>query len=205
QPDMLTIDYAAGAFAVPGGIKFAGGNGARPDTIVARGDADMILTNSELTLLAGGANLAVAFTGVEAAQLTGGVGDNSLDASGFSWQTTLTGGSGDDQLIGGAGVDRVYGGSGDDRLTGMAGNDLLDGGNGFDTLVEAGNVDFALSNTRLTGLGSDILRSLEAAELTGGDGDNMINASRFTGSVILDGGAGNDVLVGGVLDDILIG
>jgi CSLREA domain-containing protein len=205
QPDILTINYAAGAFAIPGGIKFSAGGGAPRDVIAARGDADMILTGSNLTLLGGGVNLELTLAGVEAAQLTGGVGDNLLDASGFSGPTTLNGGSGDDQLIGGAGVDRVFGSSGDDRLTSMAGNDLVDGGSGFDTLVETGDVDFTLLNTRLTGLGSDTLRAIEAAELSGGDGDNLINASRFAGPVILDGGAGNDVLVGGALDDILIG
>lgn len=205
QVDVLTIDFAAGAFAVPGGIKFAGGTGAPRDMVAARGDADMILTDDELTVLGSGVNLALAFTGVEAAQLTGGVGDNLLDASGFNGPTTLSAGSGDDQLIGGSGIDRLFGSSGDDRLTSMAGNDLVDGGSGFDTLAEVGDVDFTLFAARLTGLGSDTFRSIESAELTGGDGDNVINAGRFAGPVILDGGAGNDVLVGGASDDILNG
>ncbi len=89
-----------------------------------------------------------------------------------------------------------------DTLTGSPGDDTLNGGLGIDRLLESGNVNFTLTDNSLTGLGTDILSGIEQAQLTGGTGKNTINASAFTlGSVILDGGAGNDILTGGSGND----
>src|SRR5207248_2687306 len=83
---------------------------------------------------------------------------------------------------------------------------VLAGGLGTDTVVESGNVNFVLTNSSLTGPGQDTLSSIEQASLTGGVGNNVLNASAFTaGSVTLDGGAGNDTLHGGAGNDVLIG
>src|SRR5262249_20782360 len=41
--------------------------------------------------------------------------------------------------------------------------------------------------------------------LIGDDGNNLLDARGFAGSVTLDGGAGNDVIDGGAYDDILTG
>jgi Ca2+-binding RTX toxin-like protein len=51
----------------------------------------------------------------------------------------------------------------------------------------------------------DLISGFERAELSGGGGDNRINASLFTGSVRLSGEGGNDTLIGGSFDDVLIG
>ena len=64
----------------------------------------------------------------------------------------------------------------------------------------------SLTNITLTGLGTDTFTNIESAALTGGIGNNTLNASAFTlGSVTLDGGAGNDFLTGGSQNDTLTG
>lgn len=121
----------------------------------------------------------------------------------------LVGGDGDDVLLGGSGRDSIEGNDGDDTLSGELDNDSLDGGAGtLDRLEESGNVDFKLTNTSLTGLGTDIIKAntIENVMLTGGVGNNRLDTSRFTlGTVALDGAQGNDVLLGGSKDDLLIG
>lgn len=150
--------------------------------------------------------------------------------SGEADSDRLSGGSGSDFLIGGTGADRLQGdegqdyldggpendtldgGAGNDLLSGWSGDDLLDGGEGIDTVVESPenyglrDVEFVLTNTTLTGNGSDRLVSIERVLLTGDDGNNALNAAQFTtGTVHLDGGKGNDRLWGGAGGDRLIG
>ncbi|MBD2069454.1 serine hydrolase [Leptolyngbya sp. FACHB-671] len=136
--------------------------------------------------------------------IRGGTGNDALRGEGGN--DSINGDAGNDQLWGGTGNDILYGGEGIDGLHGGTGNDVLHGGNGFDSVQEIGNVNFTLTNTRLTGLGTDTLLSMESAYLTGGSGANIINASAFTnGTVWLDGRVGNDQLRGGSSHDILNG
>jgi Ca2+-binding RTX toxin-like protein len=111
----------------------------------------------------------------------------------------------DDLLAGTTSADSLVGGDGNDTLTGGLGNDTLDGGNGTDRLTELGNVNFQLSDTKLTGLGTDTLAGVEEANLSGGIGNNKLDAGAFSGSVTLTGAAGNDTLTGGAGDDLLDG
>jgi hypothetical protein len=108
-------------------------------------------------------------------------------------------------LNGGAGNDTIFGSDLDDEISGGLGNDLLNGLDGNDRLVESANVNFKLTNTKLTGLGTDTLANIEEASLTGGASNNKLDASAFTGDVTLSGGAGNDTLLGGAGDDALLG
>ena len=62
------------------------------------------------------------------------------------------GGDGNDSLCGAAGADTLCGGAGNDTLKGLLGDDSLDGGTGIRTLAETANVNFVLTNTRLTGI-----------------------------------------------------
>ncbi len=127
----------------------------------------------------------------------------------------LTGTQQDDVLTGNAGANVISGGEGSDRIQGGGGRDTLDGGGGVnaagqpfeDTLVEARDADITLLPDSLTfnGVVEDALSGFEAAELTGGAGNNTLDASGFDGDVRLDGAAGNDILRGGPEDDILIG
>ena len=177
-----------------------GGTGI--DTVKESGNVNFTLTNTTLTGLG-----TDTLTSIESATLTGGVGNNTINASAFSLGSViLDGGTGDDNLTGGSGNDSLLGGDGNDSLRGGLGNDSLNGGLGTDRVSELGNVNFTLTNSTLTGLGIDTLNSIETATLTGGVGNNTINASTFSlGSVTIDGGAGDDILTGGSRNDALIG
>ena len=74
------------------------------------------------------------------------------------------------------------------------------GGSGTDTVIANGNTNWTLTNTSLTAGGGGVLQlsSIEAASLTGGVGNNILNASLFSGNVTFYGQAGNDTLSGGL-------
>ena len=104
--------------------------------------------------------------------LYGNAGNDLL--SGGSAGDQLFGDAGDDELDGGSGNDRLEGGDGNDRLLGVTGNDVLEGGPGNDALD---GFD-----------GDDILR--------GGDGNDFLGESRFGDDRELNGGPGDDVILG---------
>ena len=81
----------------------------------------------------------------------------------------------------------------------------MNGGNGVDVLVEQADASLTLTNTGLTGIGTDTLSSLELADLIGGAGNNTIDTSAFSGPVTLDGAGGDDHLTGGPLNDAVSG
>lgn len=136
--------------------------------------------------------------------IRGGTGNDTLRGEGGN--DSINGDAGNDQLWGGTGNDILYGGEGSDGLHGGTDNDVLHGGNGFDSVQESGNVNFTLTNTRLTGLGTDTLLSVESAYLVGGSGANIINASTFSNGIVwIDGRTGNDQIRGGSSHDILNG
>lgn len=159
--------------------------GAGSDRLIAPiYSANSVLTNTSLNNDGGICTL----SGIEQASLTCSSGSGQLvDASTFSGTVSIEGGSGNDTLMGG---------KGSDVLTGGNGNDHLVGGPGVDRVVESGNVNFTLSNTSLTGLGTDVLSGIERASLTGGPGDNTFNIASFTGAATLAGAAGSDTLIG---------
>jgi Ca2+-binding RTX toxin-like protein len=173
--------------------------GAGIDLVRERDDVNFTLTDGQLT--GPGTD---SLSGIERASLTGGVGANRLDASGFrSGPVVLDGGAGNDTLIGPAEagsfqtVGRFH-----NVLIGGEGDDTLIGGAGVDSVTEAGNVDLTLTDTQLTGRGTDRLSGIELAHLGGGDGANRLDVSGFTGSrTILDGRGGDDTLVGGAAVD----
>lgn len=139
--------------------------------------------------------------------LNGSIDGSNIDATRFegSYPSLIFGGAADNILLGTSGNDYLHGGSGDDSLTGRGGNDILDGGDGKDRIVETGDTNFILTNTSLTGNGTDTLKRIEEASLTGGASNNTLDASAFTGSVILNGAAGDDILRGGSGNDTLTG
>ena len=120
---------------------------------------------------------------------------------------TLDGRGDDDVLRGTAQVDRFYGGGGDDSITGNGSQDVT-------VVMRDANVTLAdtsastASMTVAQGLltETDSLTGTFDAEITTGDGANTIDASGYTlGSLIADGGDGNDTIRGGSRDDILTG
>jgi Ca2+-binding RTX toxin-like protein len=168
-----TLNGGAGNDTLEGGEgsdTLIGGTGF--DTVIQTVDNDMTLSNTALTGLGNDS-----LTSIEAAILTGGAGDNTLDANLFSGYATLYGMDGDDVLIGGSNADILSGGDGNDTLEGGLGDDSLYGGADYDTVIQTGDVDMTLSDTQLTGLGTDTLGSIEAVVLTGGAGDNTFTFS----------------------------
>lgn len=156
------------------------------------------------------------FGGSEADLIEGGDGNDSIVAAGAD--DTVTGGDGNDTLKGASGKDSLDGGAGDDSLlgqgttgdtlTGGVGDDVLDGGSGNDIIIESTDVNLFLSTTALAGLGVDTLISVERALLSGGAGNNRIEATGFAPSLVsvtLLGGGGNDTLLGTIGNDVLGG
>jgi|GEM_PF-4968582 len=136
--------------------------------------------------------------------LTGGVGDDIL--YGGSEFDVLHGQNGNDLLEGFEGNDALYGEKHNDTLKGGKGNDILNGGMGYDKLIESGDVNFTLTNTKLEGQGMDAISQIESAHLIGGAGNNTIDASGATNiKTKLVGGAGNDTLMGSQMSDSIYG
>ena len=155
--------------------------------------------------------------------VSGGDGDDTM--AGGNDNDTLRGQADNDNAIGGSGADLIEGGNGNDSLDGGSGNDTLKGEAGNDTLsggadddsIDGGaaetdrvielptNANFTLTDTSLTGLGTDVLVSIEEASLRGGSGPNVLNATAFSGNTTLHGGdgSGKDTLQGGSGNDSL--
>ena len=159
-----------------------GGNGL--DVLSQASDTDQVLTNSTLTGYGNDTH-----SSFERVQLAGGVGDNRLDAQAFT-----------------SGSVELDGGDGNDTLIGSQSNDTLIGGSGTDQVEQSVDGDQVLTNTQLTGRGNDTLSSIESGVLSGGSSANLITAEAFTnGPVTLDGGSGNDTLIGSPASDSLTG
>ncbi len=127
-------------------------------------------------------------------KLYGGLEDDSIN--GFERNDYLYGRGGNDTLLGGAGNDNLYGGEGDD---------YIDGGEGFDIIRDTADVNFTLTDTQLIGNGTDSFVNIERAILSGGNSDNIIDASAYSENTYLYGRAGNDTLKGGSRHDYLYG
>ena len=182
--------------------------GGGDDTLSIGRDSNMTLKDGQLDIATPAA--AIKFQNFEQVSLRGGVGNNRLDASAFHGRVSLFGDAGNDILIGtpnadslsdNVGNDTLIGNGGNDTLWGGDGNDSLDGGDGtdqvFEVLPTTGSTGFVLTNTTLSGRGSDKLLSIEGAELRGRGGDETFNIGAWTGrgTNSLFGNGGNDTVV----------
>jgi Ca2+-binding RTX toxin-like protein len=156
-----------------------------------------------------------------------GLGGNDY-IDGGSGNDVLYGDDGDDILIGGAGADRLYGGNGDDTFVISGSNDVSDkfyGGDGTDKILVAGSAAVTLAGFNAAassievweGNGNAVLGTSKAnvfdfsalesvtdlLYVDGGKGNDTIIGTKFNDD--LRGGAGNDLLHGGDGDDVLIG
>jgi len=130
---------------------------------------------------------------------------NPLIFSVGSRRDTIYGQAGNDYLRGQEEDDILWGA---DEMLGVVGSgddDVVDGGLGIDEIRQTVNSHQTLTNTLLTGQGSDQLISIERAILTGGDSNNTLDAIAFTGPTRLFGEGGDDMLFGGANDDELDG
>jgi hypothetical protein len=131
--------------------------------------------------------------------LTGNDQANSLN--GGDGADVLNGGGGSDSLSGGTGNDVIDAGAGSDTVTGDSGNDVIDGGVGIDSIsyksaLAAVNIDLAL------GTASSIAAN-DAAKIGVDDLIDLENVIASNYNDIVKGGAGANVLTGGLGTDSL--
>lgn len=205
----FALPEAGGAFTIDAG------DGA--DHLNSTGDANFTLSDADLaTTGPEGGGSAVLNSTVETAVLTGGDSSNTIDASGFTGETTLVGGAGNDTLTGGQSNDDIYGGTGSDLViwtTGL-GSDRVEGGagesdqievttgDGDDTVVLTAGSDsdpnnptrVALQVSNAAGTSVLDLASIEDATLVLGDGADSLQVNDLAGTHLrsLDANLGND-------------
>lgn len=144
--------------------------------------------------------------------LNGGLGNNTLTESAnvnFTLSNSSLIGVGTDSLSN-LQIANLKGGSSNNTLTvsSWTGSGTIDGVAGVDRIVAIRNAHMILSDTalRAENFGTLNLLGIETANLSGGTGANVIHAEAFTlGSVTLQGGNGDDVLIGGTKNDSLVG
>ena len=190
-PDINPPSPPSGPIPIPYpnvGMVLDGGEGF--DTFKQKVDADYLLTDDSLQVKIGGESLESKVIKMDAAELTGGESSNVFDAS-ASKQIKV----------------RLDGLGGDDTLIGGALDDLLLGGEGSDIIKLAGDTDVkVLEDKQIKGLGTDTFDEVEGLKIQGGESGNTLDAAFWKyGPVTLEGLGGNDVLIGGALDDVLIG
>lgn len=131
--------------------------------------------------------------------ITGGNGADTID--GVSADDAIFGKGGNDILLGGLGRDILDGGAGDDRLDGGLGEDLLNGGAGLDTATYA-TLKVAVTADLGAGTATYLNKATTETDLLV-DVENLIGGSghdRLVGdaaSNVIEGGLGNDTLIGG--------
>src|SRR5262249_14911384 len=201
QFDRLTLDYGFGVFVKP--VTFDGGAGVT-DLIAISADGNFTLTGTQsFATVTATVGSSVTLVGVERAALTGGAGNNVLDAGGFTGSVTLTGGDGNDTLTAAAGIDVLDAGGGNNSIISRTGgDDAIHGGTGDDdydldpgstiTMTDAGGN----ATIRLGGIGAGGV----SVTLGGSDGTVVElgvpapGAINIVGSIeTVLGTAGNDV------------
>lgn len=178
------------------------------DNVKTSADVNQTLTNNQVAF-AGIPTDTITLIAIEHAWLSGGVSNNTLDATQFTLGgVTLMGGLGSDTLLGtafddvlsagittdGTGLDLML-----DSLNITDGSDSLVGGDGRDTLNGNGGND-----TIVAGLGDDcVIGGAGNDSVDGGDGNDNVQGNG--GADILLGGIGIDTLDGGENTDTLRG
>ncbi|PZR85050.1 MAG: hypothetical protein DI537_31610 [Stutzerimonas stutzeri] len=181
------------------------------EILLGAGDDKLTATDIEDDLVVdAGAGNDIVLAGAGDDLVRGGAGDDDLD--GGDGDDALQGGDGNDRLRGGAGDDFLLGGAGNDTLAGGEGNDRFDGGDGVDTAdysaeTDDVSVDLSTGTANGDGVGLDTLTGIE--NVTGGAGEDVLIGNDLAN--ILDGGAGDDRIVigagdtakGGAGDDVI--
>ncbi len=157
--------------------------------------------------------------GSGADMLDGGPGNDMLFGEGGA--DILHGGDGDDTLTGGTGDDQVFGDADNDRLIWNPGdgNDINEGGSGNDTVEVNGGNGAEVFTTTANGTRVRFDRvspapffldigTCEKLVLNANGGDDQFSATGNLAPLIqitVDGGPGNDTLLGSNGNDVLIG
>ncbi|MGH6614979.1 beta strand repeat-containing protein [Sphingomonas sp.] len=191
------------------------------DTIIeAAGEGSDTINASLSFILAAGLQIEV----LNAYRVDGSGNALAMDLTGNEYQQSINGNNAGNVLSGLGGMDYLYGNGGGDTLYGGEGNDVLDGGTGGDRMYGGtGDDSYFIESSldrviELDGEGLDTVFSTVSFSLVGSgveqlflSGDAAINATgnalnnNMRGNVaanILDGGIGNDQMLGGAGDDI---
>jgi Ca2+-binding RTX toxin-like protein len=220
---------AAGAILVNGGaVNIVGGaptvaNTALIQTFGLSGNDTITMNESNGALPAakifggGGSDTIVGGSGGD--QLFGQSGDDNLQGKGG--QDLSFGGSGNDDLTGGDADDEAFGQNGSDEMIWNPGDDtdLNEGGGGVDTvIVNGGNGDEQFTTTangtrvrfdRINPAPFSIdIGTSESLVLNANGGNDSFSATGNLAALIqitVDGGTGNDTLLGSNGADLLIG
>ena len=213
--DQINDETSNGGGTLVGG----GGNdiiygGTDTDSIDGGAGNDQIFGGSGGSeTIEGGEGNDIIFGGNGGDSIEGGEGNDQI-FGGSGGGETLSGGDGNDVIFNDGGADQILGGPGSDTVTASASGESIFGGtttssdpSDVDWIVHEADADMTLTDSTLTvsGAGTASLTDIDRASLTGGPGDNLLDASTFTGDVNLVGGAGNDTLLGGSGDDTLNG
>lgn len=206
------------------------GNIGRDRIVIDLADRSRLITLSNSQIRGAGTT---EISGIEEIHLRANTPGRShrIDASAFSGDVTLEGGTardtltagtGDDVLLGGLGRDLLItrDGLGRDRLDGGADNDRflvtegsheIIGGAGVDTITNSaievsGPLVLELSNVSLSINGEvSTVQGIEQGSFGGGQASDQINTEFFAGDVNINGNAGNDVIKTGIGNDFLLG
>jgi Ca2+-binding RTX toxin-like protein len=199
---------------------------------------DIVGTNNADTIIVGdGLASKVSYQWLDIAGRENYIG---LILRGYGGDDTIVGSGGNDKIYGDSGADKISGGAGDDIII-IDGKDTIDGGAGIDTLglndeyhrsADAFDLDLranwdGVAGSSITsierffgGYASDFndriivgdKYTFNGVELNGGGGDDVIVGSGAndklygdTGADQLSGGAGDDVLGGNMGNDVLDG
>ncbi|MFI5455769.1 MAG: Ig-like domain repeat protein, partial [Isosphaerales bacterium] len=190
-----------------GNDSIVGGFGA--ESIVGGTGNDVLIAGNLSSTITGGSGNDLILGGYGNDIIDGGTGDTTIYAG--TGNDSIVGGTGDDIIHGGTGNSTISGGTGNATISGGGGDDVLSGG-GFDSwLMFYGSTNMTLTNTTFSTSGGSLPASVSTisgfqhAILAAGTGDFTLDASGFTGSAILQGGTGNDTLIGAGGPDTLAG
>ena len=147
---------------------------------------------------------------VNVENLAGSTGADTITALG-SAARVLSGLDGNDSISGSSGADTLLGGAGRDTLVGGLGNDRLDGGDGLDdavsyeTLTSGISVAFNLGSALISVSLTETDQLINIENVYGGSGADTLSGAGDSVAHLLSGGAGNDLLLGGLAADTLLG
>jgi Ca2+-binding RTX toxin-like protein len=196
--DSVTIDPIFGSIFVPRFVALGTGNdlylggGKGSDFVEGGGGDDVINGGIGRDRILGDNGNDTLSGGVDTDFLGGGEGHDWLIAS--TGDDTLEGHRGNDLLSGGAGANSLVGGAGSDTLVGGQGRDWLGGDEGNDSLHGGAQGDFCYG-----GGDDDTVDGAEGFDILAGDSENRLLPARP-----IPIPTGNDLIVGGDGDDILL-
>lgn len=188
--------------------------GADDDVLFGNRGNDVLFGDNGFDELISGEGDDIAYGGNQDDGFLGGEGNDTL--YGGNGSDDLNGEVGDDVLFGGADADILFGDVGDDMMYGGSGGDAFDGGVGGYDIVNYD--DYLASQTSGTVPGLTINMINPAASTGQARDDTFLDIEAIIGTKhndiiigddlagrVYDGGFGNDLLTGGILDDTLIG